>query len=81
MTAEAEGGEVVGIATVTSSEEDLPVQQAMSARASAFSIASLMADRGGEGTAAASAVRCCSVESTASSACGPDSDCVSSRGE
>jgi len=76
-------GEVVAMATVTSSEEDVPSkpvaqQAAMSARASAFSIDALMADQGM--APACSAVRCCSVQSTddSSSISMGDSDCFSS---
>jgi len=68
MTAEVEGD--VSMATVTSAEDiTTKPQQAMSARASAFTIASLMADHDVTG---------CCVVSTSNAA--TDSDCVSTSG-
>ena len=68
MTAEAEGD--VTMATVASVEDmATKPQTAMSARASAFTIASLMADRDG--------TRCRSVSTSSTTT---DSNCVSTSG-
>jgi len=71
MTAEAAGNDV-SMATVTPAEgATSKAQPAMSARASAFTIASLMADHD-------SSAGCCPVSTTSSAT--TDGDCVSTSG-